>query len=1186
MTDETKNKLIQPLIPVQKSLVAQKEEEILAFWQKNNIFKKTIEKPAPKGDFVFYDGPPFATGLPHFGHLLPTSIKDAIPRYKTMQGFRVARRWGWDCHGLPIENLVEKELGLKTKQDIESFGVGNFNKAARDTVLRYASQWKEIIPRIGRFVDMEDDYRTMDASYTESVWWVFKTLHEKGLVHQGFKSMQLCPRCETTLSNFEVNLGYKDITDISVFVTFPLLEDPSISLIAWTTTPWTLPGNVALAVGADIVYVQIALEGKKYIVAKERVGQVAKDKAYTIEKEFNGTDLVGKKYVPIFDYYINDTALANRENGWKIVVGDFVTTTDGSGIVHIAPAFGEDDYELSKREKLPFVQHVTTGGLFKKEVTDFAGQSVKPKEDPTQTKSDGQVHQKADIEIIKHLAHAGRLFGKEKIIHSYPHCWRCETPLLNYASSSWFVNVPKIKDRLVAENKKIGWTPEFVGEGRFGNWLSGAREWAISRSRYWGAPLPVWKCSECDKKEFIGSVEELKKHLKPRNTYYVMRHGQYPGNAEGFLCSGLDCAGLTDVGRGEAIKATKTLSDTKIDLIITSPLARTKETAYIVAENLGITKEKIVEDERLQEIKFGIFNGKPAGEYHKQFEGGGDGWFTKGPVDAESHLQVKHRMGDALYDLEQKYQGKKILIVTHDTPAWLLIAASLGLNQKDTIDLHPGGDFMKNAEVKEMPFVTIPHNADYELDLHRPYIDEVTFTCSCGGIMKRVPEVFDCWFESGAMPYGQNKYQGTALSGFDPKSAMGFPADFIAEGLDQTRGWFYSMLVLGVALFDKTPYKNVIVNGVILAEDGRKMSKSLKNYPDLMLTVDKYGADALRYYLLASPSVRAEDACFFEKGVDEVVKKHIGRLNNVYTFYALYSQGENALSASADSKNILDIWILARLAELVETVEASMEKYELDRASRPIADFIDDLSTWYIRRSRDRFKSEDIADKKSALQTTRFVLEHLSKVIAPFMPFLAEDIYQKVKGSNGFESVHLAEWPQVDFVDKAQQLKVITSMQEVRKIVTLGLEARMRTKINVRQPLSVLKIKLPVSISIAEKEMIALIADEVNVKRIVSDETINTEVELDTLITLELKAEGQVRELIRAIQDLRKKQGLTVTDRPVLSVATSDIGKKLLTDFKKEISRATQLRELLILDTGVGERVVLDEVIFELVLVM
>jgi isoleucyl-tRNA synthetase len=634
------------------------------------------------------------------------------------------------------------------------------------------------------------------------------------------------------------------------------------------------------------------------------------------------------------------------------------------------------------------------------------------------------------------------------------------------------------------------------------------------------------------------------------------------------------------------IQATKKISGNKIDLIITSPLERTKETAHVVAEKLGIEKDKIIEDERLQEVKFGIFNRKSADEYHKGFYDESTEWFTKGPGDAESHAEVKRRMGEALYDFEQKYHGKKVLIVTHDTPAWLLVAAAGGLNQKETIDFHRGGYFMKNAEVREIPFVPFPHNADYELDLHRPYIDEVTFPCSCGGVMKRVPEVFDCWFESGAMPYAQAHYPFENKDIFDPKSsifkkAKGYPADFIAEGLDQTRGWFYSMLVLGVALFDRGPYKNVIVNGLILAEDGRKMSKRLQNYPDLMLTIDKYGADALRYYLLASPSVRAEDFCFSEKGVDEVVKKHIGRLNNVYTFYALYAGGENAVPASADSKNVLDVWILARLSQLVSEIETSLEKYELDRAVRPVADFIDDLSTWYIRRSRDRFKSEDEEDKKLALSTTRYVLHELSKVVAPFMPFLAEDLYQKVKSEDAKESVHLENWPSLKTKDYKPST-VLEEMQEVRRIVSLGLEARMRAKINVRQPLSKLSTK-NYQLS-TKKEFLALIADEVNVKEVVCDETLATEVALDTVITSELKAEGQARELIRAIQDLRKKQGLTVADRPTLSVVTDDLGKKLLTEFKKDIVRTAQLKELIMVDKGAGEKVVLGDISFELIL--
>lgn len=468
-----------------KSETAKKEEEILAFWNKNTIFEKSLVKKSPKGDFVFYDGPPFATGLPHYGHILPGTIKDIIPRYKTMQGYHVRRRWGWDCHGLPVENLVEEELGLKTKKDIERFGIAKFNEAARKVVLRYTDDWRRIIPRTGRWIDMENDYRTLDSAYTESIWWVFKTLYDKGLIYKGFKAMHICPRCETTLSNFEVSQGYKTVTDVAVTVKFELKGEPETFLLAWTTTPWTLPGNVALAINRDFIYCKVKTKNEKdkntgrnvkddeyFILAKERIGDILGD-GHEVVGEFKGSELVGKLYKPPFDYYINDKNLEHRENAWKIYAGDFVTANEGTGIVHIAPAFGEDDMELGKTYNLPFIQHVAMDGTFKSEVRDFRGLQVKPKEDA----------QRTDVEIIKYLAHHNLLFAKEKVSHAYPHCWRCETPLLNYAASSWFVRVTKFKNALVEANKTIRWVPEDIRDGRFGKWLSGAHDWAISRLR-------------------------------------------------------------------------------------------------------------------------------------------------------------------------------------------------------------------------------------------------------------------------------------------------------------------------------------------------------------------------------------------------------------------------------------------------------------------------------------------------------------------------------------------------------------------------------------------------------------------------------------------------------------------------------------------------------------------------------
>jgi isoleucyl-tRNA synthetase len=462
----------------EKSAVAKREEETLQFWKENKIFQKSLEKPH-HGDFTFYDGPPFATGLPHYGHILAGTIKDVIPRFQTMCGKRVLRRWGWDCHGLPIENLIENNFGLKNKKEIEEYGIEKFNEAARASVFRYDREWREVVYRSGRFIDMDDKYITMSPSYMESVWWAFAELHKKGLVYEGFKSMHLCPHCETALANFEVAQGYKDITDISVIAKFELKGEPNTYLLAWTTTPWTLPGNVALAVNPNIDYVKAEKDETTYIIAENLAEKILKEN-YKVKETFKGNILVGKNYTPLFSYYIN-ADLENKENAWKVYEADFVSTDEGTGIVHIAPAFGEDDLNLSQKEKLPIIQHVSRDGKFVKEVTNFAGMDVKPKSDDEKTRLS------ADIAVIRYLQENGNYFSKEKITHSYPHCWRCDTPLLNYAASSWFVEVTKYKNKFIRENKKVNWVPEEIRDGRFGNWLEGARDWAISRSRYWGA---------------------------------------------------------------------------------------------------------------------------------------------------------------------------------------------------------------------------------------------------------------------------------------------------------------------------------------------------------------------------------------------------------------------------------------------------------------------------------------------------------------------------------------------------------------------------------------------------------------------------------------------------------------------------------------------------------------------------
>ena len=1167
-----------------KVKISEIEEKTLVFWRENNIFEKSLKQTEDNEPFIFYDGPPFATGLPHYGHLLQGVLKDAVPRYATMKGRYVRRVWGWDCHGLPIENLIEKELGLEHKKDIEIYGVEKFNQAAKDSVLRYDADWKKIVPSMGRWIDMENSYKTMDWKYTESVWWAFKTLFDKGLIYEGYKPMHICPRCETTLAASEVTLNYQDVKDLSVTVKFELVDESHSAggsagqartfVLAWTTTPWTLPGNVALAVGEGVAYVKVKSkkekvksatendklkEGELYILGKERLAEVLKDEEYEIVEEFTGKELIGEAYKPLFDYYSSDKKLAQRKNGWKIYHGDFVTTETGTGVVHIAPAFGEDDMELGKTNFLPFVQHVGMDGNFKPEVLDFAGMSVKPKSDDEKTRLS------TDIAIIKYLQDHGTFFSKEKIEHSYPLCWRCDTPLLNYAASSWFVRVTAIKDEMIKINGEINWVPATMRDGRFGKWLEGARDWAISRSRYWGAPIPVWKCEKCDKLKVMGSISALHQDAKLRNRYVVMRHGEADSNATNTISSRVENpTHLTEKGRKQTEEAAESLKEEKFDMVFASDFVRTKETVEIIAKKLKIPAGKIIFDPRLREIDTGDLNGKSVEEYHRQFPTTLER-FEKKPEGGENIRDVRARAMEFLFETDKKFEKKNILIITHEYVLWMLDATTKGLSDKEACELKENTEgYAKNAGTTEIAFLPYPHGSDYEINLHRPYIDVTLLSCDCGGEMKRVPEVFDCWFESGSMPYAQFHYPfATADDGKNENDfEHNFPANFIAEAVDQTRGWFYNMLVLSIGLFGRSPFKNVITTGMILAEDGQKMSKKLKNYPDPMEVIQKYGADSLRYYLLQAPVVHGEDLNFSEKGVDEIYKKIIVRLQNVVAFYELYAGDKREDLVFPKSAHILDEWIFARLGEVRVEVENAMDKYELDRAVRPLSLFVDDLSTWYLQNSRERLKGktsseENDADSVSARETLRYVLREFSKIIAPFVPFVAEETYQKVKDNKGKESVHLEEWSRVETLEGDP---ILSLMNETRKIVSLGLEARAKGSLKVRQPLKKITLKMeakPLFAVPVGKEFLALIAERVNVKEVAFDK-IEGEVLLDAEITPELKEEGILREFIRNVQELRKKEELNPADRErTLLVSTDDIGKNFLNKYEKEIKRAT-----------------------------
>ncbi len=1157
-----------------KSETAFREERILEFWKENNVFEKSLEKEAPKGNYVFYDGPPFATGLPHYGHILGSVTKDVIGRYQTMSGFSVPRRWGWDCHGLPIENIVEKDLNISGKKAIEEMGIDKFVEYARSKVLTYVSEWEKTVNRIGRWVDFNNSYKTMDNTFIESVWWALGELNKKELLYEGVRVLAYCPRCETPIANSEIAMdnSYKDITDISVYVKFKLKpgqkfgknEDgecttrDSAYVIAWTTTPWTLPGNTALAVSKDVSYSAVRIDDKEELlfVATELVNKIFKDHKIEIVRTFMGSGLIGLSYEPIFDYYKN-IDMPNKENIWKVWHADFVTTDVGTGIVHEAPAFGEDDMNLAKEHSIPFIRHVEPNGTFSKEVLDFVGIKVKPKED----------HQSTDVLIIKFLAKNGTLFAKEKIIHSYPHCYRCETPLLYYALPSWFVNIQKVKKDLLKNAEIMNWIPAHLKDGRFKNTMESAPDWTISRNRYWASPLPIWK-SDSNEIMFVNSIEDLKKKTKKSgNKYFVMRHGGAESNLKDTVSSKVeDVDHLTEEGRKEVLKSVLELKDKKIDLIIASDFMRTKETAEIVQRELGLSSDQLIFDKRLWELCAGVFDGKTWQEY-SDFRKGKD-WYSYVPEDGESWKQMKRRTIEFLYEIEEKYKGKNILIVTHEGPARSFFVGSQGLSDIETIKVLESDELgFKNAQVRNIEFVPLPHNENYELDLHRPYIDKIVLVDEKGKEYKRIPEVIDCWFESGSMPFAQDHYPFENLDWKDKN----FPSGFVAEYIAQTRTWFYYTHVISSILFNQAPFKNVVTTGTILAEDGQKMSKSKNNFPDPWILFNKYGVDALRFYLMSCPVMKGEDINFLEKAVQDISNKIINRLNNVLAFYELYRDRELETLEYEKSDDILDQWIVSRLNELITETTDGMEKYDMSLATKPFDLFIGDLSTWYLRRSRDRIKDGD----KNAKQTLYFVLKTLAKLMAPFAPFSAEDIWLRLKNEKEVESVHLAEWPFA--IAQDFQPEVLKNMAEIRKIVSLGFDARQKAGIKVRQPLSVLKFKIENKLS---DELLSLVKDEVNVKEVIFDKNIEGEIFLDINITSELKQEGDYRELVRAIQDMRKKMGLTPSDVVSVTIETNDEGKNLIQKFENDLVKVI-LASKIEFKTNEGEEIKIDEMVFK-----
>ena len=856
------------------------EEDVLAFWEKDGTFQKSLKKNEGGERYKFYDGPPFATGLPHYGHLLAGVIKDIVPRYQTMRGKYVERRFGWDTHGLPIEALAQDALGIAGAPEIKAIGVDKFNEQCRSMVLKYVSEWRKTVTRMGRWVDFDNDYKTMDFGFMESVWWVFKQLWNQGRVYKSHRIMPYSWKLSTPLSNFEAGSNYKDVQDPTVTVRVKALDGlekieglagSTVYLLIWTTTPWTLPENLMICAGAAIDYVAVRdlTDDAKpvYIMAKARLSTIfKKPEQYEVVAEFKGDTLKGVSYEPIFPYFADKRA----EGAFRVLNDDYVTTDDGTGLVHIAPAYGEDDFRVCKAAGMnAFADPLDDACAFTDALPEYAGRFCKD----------------CDKDIIKRLKAEGKLVHQATIVHSYPFCDRTDTPLIYRAIDAWYVRVEDLHERLAANNAKVHWTPDYVGEKRFGNWLGEARDWNISRNRFWGSCIPVW-VNEADPDDMIcvGSAKEL-----------------------------------------------------------------------------------------------------------------------------------------------EELSGEKVT------------------------------------------------------DLHKHFIDKIVIKKD-GKTYRRTPEVLDCWFESGSMPYAQQHYMG------DGDAAKFFPADFIAEGLDQTRGWFYTLMVLGTCLFDKSPYKNVIVNGLVLAEDGKKMSKRLRNYPDPTKMLDTYGADAVRLYMIYSPVVRAENLKFSENGVKQLMRDLLIPWWNAYSFFVTYANVDKFDDAEVvypESDNVLDKWIVSSMETLIADVTAAMDAYDLQRSIRPFVRFIEDLTNWYIRRSRRRFwKSTNDGDKLCAYRTLRYVLVQLAKVAAPFTPFIAEEIYRNLKGAGDPDSVHLCDFPKANAA--ARDLALERRMAAVQTVVELGRRLRADNDLKVRQPLSALRLA---GADVAGLE--DLIEDELNVKAVqfVADET-------------------------------------------------------------------------------------------------
>ena len=1128
---------------------AEIEEKVLKFWKENQIFEKSVALRQAHGKkFRFFEGPPTANGRPGIHHIEARSFKDVIPRFKTMRGYFVRRKAGWDTHGLPVEIEIEKELGLKNKQEIEKFGIAEFNEKAKASVWKYQDEWEKLTDRIGFWVDMKDPYITYKPEYVESLWWIFKQIDKRGFLRQSFKIVPFCPRCQTPLSSHEMGQPgvYKKVKDPSVYVKFRILK-PAFAkasggkqaktkefLLVWTTTPWTLPSNIAIAVNPNISYTKYSVKnssGKIEYLWSYNSPPVESSAELEVVEKVSGKKLIGMKYQPLFSAKGGSASggkapwLKNKKF-FKVYGADFVGTEEGTGLVHIAPAFGEDDMNLVKKFQKELVGQIP----ITIDERGFVQEGL-----PGARKFAKQ----ADKDIISYLDKKNLLFKQGEIEHEYPFCWRCSTPLLYYARFSWFVEMSRLRDELIKNNEKINWVPEHIKEGRFGEWLKEVRDWAISRDRYWGTPLPIWKCEKCDKIEVIGSLEDLDKKRFLKNRFFFLRHGEADHILTGVIASGPErgkhISKLTKNGVMQAERAAKRLKKERIDVIFSSPYFRTQQTAKIVSK---ITKSKIVTDERLSELNAGIFNWRLEKEYKNSFDNKSER-FTKAPSSGESLDEVKKRMFQAIIDINGKYQNKNILIVGHGDPLWLLEGAMRGLKNEEILDL----DYIKvDGDGREVSLHNWPYNANGELDLHRPYIDRIYLRCNkCKGRMERVTEVADCWFDSGAMPFAQDHYpfacakQPTtdSLQLATLEKCIDFPADYISEAIDQTRGWFYTLLAIATVLGLEAPYKNVITLGLVQDKNGQKMSKSKGNVVNPWDMIQKYGSDIIRWYFYTINGP-AEPKCFDEADLGKMLRKFIMIIYNSFVFWSTYTNERLRPESVFDlrPKNILDRWILAKLNYVILQTTECLDKYNVGGAAKAIEIFVDDLSRWYIRRSRSRFqKPEDSIigknDFEEASKTFYCCLMELSKLIAPFTPFFADALYLSL-ANNRKLSVHLEDWPKVD--EKYIDYSLLERMEEVRRLSSLALAVRAEKGIKLRQPLSALEIKSK-KLDAGDKELLEILKDEVNVKEIRWNMGLEEEAAFDTEITPELHEEGVMRGIARLVQGLRHDANYVPKDR-------------------------------------------------------